>query len=105
MLEAILGLYSSPTLAKSSEESATGDDAVTAIDYEEAGAGYQAGYSRLAASEGDKTDLAGYVQDPRQFLIQELTAALQDGSKPIRQLLSQVDAAKLNDLRGAGLAL
>ncbi|KAF8749880.1 Cse1 [Rhizoctonia solani] len=44
VLEAILGLYTSPAaLAKSSTESATGDDVVTAIDYEEAGAGYQAG--------------------------------------------------------------
>ncbi|KAG8688800.1 importin-alpha export receptor [Ceratobasidium sp. 423] len=105
VLEAILGLYTSPAaLAKSSTESATGDDAVTAIDYEEAGAGYQAGYSRLAASESDKTDLAAYVQDPRQFLIEQLTAAL-DSSKPIRQLLAQVAPDKLNQLTGAGLRI
>ncbi|CAE6342293.1 unnamed protein product [Rhizoctonia solani] len=106
VLEAILGLYTSPAaLAKSSTESATGDDAVTAIDYEEAGAGYQAGYSRLAASEGDKGDLASYVQDPRQYLVEQLTAALQDSSKPIRQLLAQVQPDKLNQLTAAGLTV
>ncbi|CAE6398308.1 unnamed protein product [Rhizoctonia solani] len=106
VLEAILGLYTSPTaLAKSSTESATGDDAVTAIDYEEAGAGYQAGYSRLAASEGDKSDLAAYVQDPRQYLVEQLTAALQDSSKPIRQLIAQVEPEKLNQLTVAGLRI
>jgi exportin-2 (importin alpha re-exporter) len=106
VLEAILGLYTSPAaLAKSSTESATGDDAVTAIDYEEAGAGYQAGYSRLAASEGDKSDLASYVQDPRQYLVEQLTAALQDSSKPIRQLLAQVQPDKLNQLTAAGLTV
>ncbi|KEP50401.1 putative importin-alpha export receptor [Rhizoctonia solani 123E] len=106
VLEAILGLYTSPAaLAKSSTESATGDDAVTAIDYEEAGAGYQAGYSRLAASEGDKTDLAGYVQDPRQYLVEQLNAAVQDTSKPIRQLIAQVEPEKLNQLTVAGLRI
>jgi hypothetical protein len=78
---------------------------VTAIDYEEQGAGYQAGFSRLAASEGDKTDLVSYVPNPQQFLIQELQNALQDASKPIRQLLSQVDATKLTELQVAGLRL
>ncbi|CAE7209613.1 unnamed protein product [Rhizoctonia solani] len=105
VLEAILGLYTSSALAKSSTESATGDDAVTAIDYEEAGAGYQAGYSRLAASEGDKTDLAAHVQDPRQYLVEQLTVAVQDSSKPIRQLLSQVAPDKLNQLTAAGLVV
>ncbi|CAE6484305.1 unnamed protein product [Rhizoctonia solani] len=106
VLEAILGLYTSPAaLAKSSTESATGDDVVTAIDYEEAGAGYQAGYSRLAASEGGKTDLASYVQDSRQYLVEQLGAALQDSSKPIRQLLAQVEPDKLNQLTTAGLTI
>ncbi|CAE6534937.1 unnamed protein product [Rhizoctonia solani] len=106
VLEAILGLYTSPAaLAKSSTESATGDDAVTAIDYEEAGAGYQAGYSRLAASEGDKTDLAAYVQEPRQYLVEQLNAAVQDSSKPIRQLIAQVAPEKLNQLTVAGLRI
>lgn len=104
-LEALLGLYASPTLAKSKEESQTGDDAVTAIDYEEQGAGYQAGFSRLAASEGDKADLAAYVSDPQQYLIQELSTALQDSSKPIRQLLAKADPAKVNQLQIAGLRL
>ncbi|KAB5591104.1 Importin-alpha export receptor [Ceratobasidium theobromae] len=103
-LGAVVDLFASPAL-KSSDESATGDDAVTAIDYEEAGAGYQAGYSRLAASEGEKSDVAGYVQDARQYLVAELTRALGDSSKPMRQLLSQVDAGKLAVLRSSGLVL
>ncbi|KAG9074562.1 importin-alpha export receptor, partial [Ceratobasidium sp. UAMH 11750] len=78
-LEAVIGLFGAPTLTKSKDEVQTSDDAVTAIDYEEQGVGYQAGFSRLAASEGDKTDLASYAPNPQEYLVQQMQTALQDG--------------------------
>ncbi|KAG8694409.1 importin-alpha export receptor [Ceratobasidium sp. 394] len=104
-LEAVIGLFGAPTLTKTKDEVQTSDDAVTAIDYEEQGVGYQAGFSRLAASEGDKTDLASYAPNPQEYLVQQMQTALQDASKPIRQLLSQVETAKLQQLQIAGLKL
>ncbi|KAG9087307.1 importin-alpha export receptor, partial [Ceratobasidium sp. 370] len=104
-LEAVIALFGAPTLTKSKDEVQTSDDAVTAIDHEEQGAGYQAGFSRLAASEGDKTDLVSYAPHPQQYLVQEMQTALQDTSKPIRQLLAQVETTKLQQLQVAGLKL
>ena len=40
---------------------------MTEIDYEEQTAGYQAAYSRLAASESGPDDPVGYVGDMRAF--------------------------------------
>lgn len=51
---------------------AENDLAITAIDFEEQGAGYQAAYSRLAASEVPQPDPVGYVQNPLQYFQQEL---------------------------------
>ncbi|PPR06747.1 hypothetical protein CVT24_013054 [Panaeolus cyanescens] len=71
-LYAALGkIFSEPQyLEKSKEESA--DVAVTAIDFEEQTAGYQAAYSRLAASETSEVDVTAYVPNPLQYLQQEL---------------------------------
>lgn len=46
--------------------------AITAIDFEEEGAGYQAAYSRLATSETAEPDPVGYVQNPLNYFQQEL---------------------------------
>ncbi|KAH7882920.1 CAS/CSE protein [Phlebopus sp. FC_14] len=65
---ALVRLFNEPQyLTKSSAEddSATG---LTEIDYEEQMAGYQAAYSRLAASESGPVDPVSYVKDPREFL-------------------------------------
>jgi exportin-2 (importin alpha re-exporter) len=57
---------------KSTEAEAEADVAITAIDFEEQAAGYQAAYSRLAASELPQPDVIGYVQNPLQYFQQEL---------------------------------
>lgn len=44
---------------------------MTAIDFEEQSTGYQAAYSRLAASEAPEADPTAYVQNPLQYLQQE----------------------------------
>lgn len=67
-------LFSEPqhfTNAKANDDPHAG---LTEIDYEEQTAGYQAAYSRLAASESAEVDPVGYVQDPQQFLGQALVA-------------------------------
>jgi exportin-2 (importin alpha re-exporter) len=48
---------------------------LTDIDYEEQTAGYQAAYSRLAAAETVPVDPVAYVQNPQEFLRQELVKA------------------------------
>ena len=68
---ALVGLFREPQYLKNkSDEDA--DSGLTEIDYEEQTAGYQAAYSRLAASEGVVIDPVAYVRDPREFLGQEL---------------------------------
>ncbi|KAH9931314.1 armadillo-type protein [Fomitopsis serialis] len=57
-------------LTKKDEEDP--DAGITAIDYEEQTAGYQAAYSRLAASETVAVDPVAHVRDPREHLGQEL---------------------------------
>ena len=73
--QALAGLYrlfANPQhlTKKSAEEDP--DAGLTGIDHEEQNAGYQAAYSRLAASESAVVDPVGYVNDPRELLENEL---------------------------------
>ncbi|KAI0088382.1 importin alpha re-exporter [Irpex rosettiformis] len=67
---ALVKLFSDPQYLTKNDEDP--DAAITTIDFEEQNTGYQASYSRLAASEGAKLDPVAYVRDPREFLGQEL---------------------------------
>ena len=51
------------------------DEVLRSIDFEEQGSGYQAAYSKLAASESIAEDPVAHVANPRQFVSQQLTAA------------------------------
>ncbi|KAG6872821.1 hypothetical protein C0995_006303 [Termitomyces sp. Mi166 len=67
----LVKLFSEPQYLTSS----TDEDphaGLTDIDFEEQTAGYQAAYSRLAASETPEVDPVEYVRDPQQFLGQGL---------------------------------
>lgn len=57
---------------KKSIEEEDPDAGLTAVDHEEQNAGYQAAYSRLAASESVTIDPVEYVNDPRELLENEL---------------------------------
>ena len=74
--QALAGLYrlfANPQhLTKKSVGEEDPDAGLTAIDHEEQNAGYQAAYSRLAASENAAVDPVGYVNDPRELLENEL---------------------------------
>jgi exportin-2 (importin alpha re-exporter) len=65
---ALVKLFSEPQYLASKEGDASGGTGLTEIDYEEQTAGYQAAYSRLAASESGPVDPVGYVGDVRAFL-------------------------------------
>ena len=81
---------------------------LTAVDYEEQNAGYQAAYSRLAASESAASDPVAYVGDPKEFLTQELVR-LSKSDPRIKSLLAASDPAItgpfLQSLGASGLVL
>ncbi|KAN0094806.1 CAS/CSE protein, C-terminus domain containing protein [Tylopilus felleus] len=69
---ALVKLFSEPQYLASKEGDASTTTGLTEIDYEEQTAGYQAAYSRLAASESAPVDPMAYVADVRGFLGQAL---------------------------------
>ncbi|KAF8513582.1 CAS/CSE protein [Hysterangium stoloniferum] len=88
----LLKLFRDPqALGKSKgEDEADADAAFTAVDVEEQNAGYQAAYSRLAASEVVPTDPVAKISDPQAFLGQELSRAAQEDHQ-IRNMISTSD--------------
>ncbi|KAF9036301.1 CAS/CSE protein [Panaeolus papilionaceus] len=87
-------LFSEPQyLEKQKEESS--DAAVTAIDFEEQTAGYQAAFSRLAASETSEVDITAYVPNPQQYLEHELSKlSAQYGQPQIQGLIAAAAAGR-----------
>ncbi|KAI0077557.1 Cse1-domain-containing protein [Panus rudis PR-1116 ss-1] len=86
--ESLVKLFSEPQHLQS-KESDENDVGLTVIDYEEQTAGYQAAYSRLAASESTYVDPVGYVRDPREYLGQQLSE-LQKRTPAAQALLAAV---------------
>ena len=76
------------------KEEAT-DEAITAIDFEEQEAGYQAAFSRLAASESAETDPVAYVQNPLLFLQQELERLTSKYGQQIQMLISTAEGGQI----------
>ena len=75
-------LFHEPQYLESKGADGDTHSGLTEIDYEEQTAGYQAAYSRLAASESPVVNPVAYVRDPRDFLAQELARiAKADGSR------------------------
>jgi exportin-2 (importin alpha re-exporter) len=82
------------------------DAAVTAIDFEEQASGYQASYSKLAASETVQYDPVAYVADPQRYLAEELSRA-KTSNPSIKQFvqMSQPRPEVLQILSNNGLIL
>ena len=82
--QALAGLYrlfdNPQYLTKKSVGEGDADAGLTAIDHEEQNAGYQAAYSRLAASESVTVDPVGYVNNPRDLLKDELDRLSDQGA-------------------------
>lgn len=62
------------------------------LDFEEQGVGYQAAYSKLAASETVTEDPVAYVTDPRDFVGQELARVAKTDQR-VRSLVGMADAS------------
>ena len=105
MFQALAKLFSEPQhLTKDKEDDP--DAGLTAIDHEEQTAGYQAAYSRLAASEGGSVDPVAYVRDPRDFLGQELVRFTKADPRFKKLLTSDPSVAPLvQGLAAAGYAI
>ncbi|KAG8908300.1 importin-alpha export receptor [Tulasnella sp. 403] len=87
--QALETLISSPKVVSGDVDDDDPDVALTAIDYEEQTAGYQAAFSRLAASQPAQFDAASYTKDAVAYTKQELQNAL--GRDPrIRSLLTSL---------------
>ncbi|KAF8188046.1 importin alpha re-exporter [Pholiota molesta] len=73
----------------------TGDAAITAIDFEEQAAGYQAAYSRLAASETAEVDPVAYVANPLQYLQQELQKLTARYGQQVQSLIAAAEGGRI----------
>ncbi|KAJ7918955.1 CAS/CSE protein [Mycena leptocephala] len=93
----LVQLFRSQYLAGATTSSKTGDDTasvgLTEVDQEEQTAGYQAAYSRLAASETTETDPVSYVRDPEEYLRNELREMRGRNGQQLQTLLSAADAS------------
>ena len=74
--------------SKSEEDPHAG---ITQIDYEEQTAGYQAAYSKLAASESVEVDAVAYIRDPQQYLGEQLVSLSKRNGQQLKVLLSAAD--------------
>ncbi|KAF4612796.1 hypothetical protein D9613_011749 [Agrocybe pediades] len=78
-------------------ETKTADDgaAITAIDFEEQTAGYQASFSRLAASENVEADPVAYVQNPLEYLQQGLAKLGSAYGEQVQMLIARADGGTI----------
>ncbi|KAJ7126549.1 CAS/CSE protein [Mycena crocata] len=91
----LVQLFRSQYLAGATTTSKTGDDTasigITDVDQEEQTAGYQAAYSRLAASETAEADPVSYVRDPEEYLRNQLKDMRGRSGPQLQALLSAAD--------------
>lgn len=87
--QALVKLFSEPQhLSKKADEDPHAG--ITEIDYEEQTAGYQAAYSRLAASETQEVDPVAYISNPQQFFQDQLEALQKAYGNQVQALMSAV---------------
>ncbi|KAJ3756512.1 CAS/CSE protein [Lentinula raphanica] len=103
-LQSLIKLFSEPQyLSQSKAEDDQGFSGITEIDFEEQTAGYQAAYSRLAASESaqDEIDPVAYVDDPQQFLGKQFVAFGRSNGGLLQQLLGKGDLTVIQPFVGS----
>ncbi|PFH53505.1 hypothetical protein AMATHDRAFT_54636 [Amanita thiersii Skay4041] len=100
MFTVLAKLFTEPEfLTKSQKDSEDAHTGLTSIDFEEQAAGYQAAYSRLAASETGEPDYVAYVRNPQEFLGQRLTEfSKKHGSEEVKRLLHAGDQSVVGPL-------
>lgn len=85
--QAVVKLFNEPQhLSKKAEEDPHAG--LTEIDYEEQTAGYQAAYSRLAASENQEADPVAYISNPQQFFQEQLENLQKTYGSQVQTLMS-----------------
>lgn len=77
------------------QKPADAGDATTVIDFEEQAAGYQAAYSRLAASETPEEDPVAYVQNPLQYLQQEIARLTARHGQKVQSLIGAAEGGRI----------
>ncbi|KAF7309671.1 Importin N-terminal domain-containing protein [Mycena indigotica] len=82
-------LAGATTNTKNSSES--GPTGMTEVDQEEQTAGYQAAYSRLAASEATEIDPVSYVTNPEEFFRREMQGMRTRSGSQLQALMAGVD--------------
>lgn len=87
----LVKLFSEPQYLTSTKDEEDPHAAITVIDYEEQTAGYQAAYSKLAASESIEVDPAAYVRDPQQYLGEQLVLLSKRQGQQLKAMLSTAD--------------
>ncbi|KAF9074712.1 importin alpha re-exporter [Rhodocollybia butyracea] len=108
-LQALIKLFNEPqyltkAVSNSADTDATTNIAFTSIDYEEQTAGYQAAYSRLAASESATVELdpVVYVVDPQKFVGEQFVAfGRAHGQSAVQMLLGKGDLAVIQPFVGS----
>ncbi|KAF5343738.1 hypothetical protein D9756_011534 [Leucocoprinus leucothites] len=86
--QAVSKLFSEPQhLSKKTD--ADPHAGITEIDYEEQTAGYQAAYSRLAASESQEADPVAYISNPQQFFQEQLENLQKQYGNQVQALTNQ----------------
>ncbi|KAF8148458.1 importin alpha re-exporter [Crassisporium funariophilum] len=94
-LYSVLGkLFSEPQHLQDKSSEIT-DGVMTAIDFEEQTAGYQAAYSRLAASETTEVDPVAYVPNPLQYLQQEQEKLLKQYPQKLSELIAAANSGRI----------
>ncbi|KAJ4471965.1 CAS/CSE protein [Lentinula aciculospora] len=102
-LQALIQLFSEPQYLTAKTEDVEGLSGITEIDYEEQTAGYQAAYSRLAASETTESEIdpVAYVGDPQQFLGEQFVAFGRKHGSSLQQLLGKGDPGVIQPFVGS----
>lgn len=109
ILTALIKLFHEPKYLKDADKEASDPYyGLTEVDHDEQNAGYQAAYSRLAASEMAPVDPVAWVADPKAYLAQELVR-LSKADPRVKSLLAAADPAVagpfLQSLAGSGLVI
>ncbi|KAG6917213.1 hypothetical protein DXG01_003418 [Tephrocybe rancida] len=106
-LGSIVKLFNEPQYLTGSKTEEDPNAGLTEIDFEEQTAGYQAAYSRLAASETPEADPVEYIRDTQQFLGQELVRLSKEHGPSVKAMIQAAPDAGpfVQALASAGFVL
>ncbi|RDB24273.1 Importin alpha re-exporter [Hypsizygus marmoreus] len=107
---ALTKLFSEPQYLTAPSATTDPHAGLTEIDFEEQTAGYQAAYSRLAASETPEPDPVAYIRDPQAFVGQELVRLAKASGGQVKAMVGaapepSVVGPFVRALAGAGYVL